>query len=157
MLFFFNGEEIKIECYDDSKIYDVAKKFTRKIGKDINSLYFIYKGEMLDLSKNFKELEGKESVLKIFVCEKNFEEYQKRPVIKEPSNKKVGTEDGSVVNKKCKVYFTFIGEVIIMECNYDRKMIDVAKNFASKIGEDINSLIFLYEVWCWIYPKILKN
>lgn len=41
MLFFFNDKEIKIEYYDDSKIYDVAKKFTRKIGKDINSLYFI--------------------------------------------------------------------------------------------------------------------
>ena len=77
MLFFFNGKEIKIEYYDDSKIYDVAKKFTRKIGKDINSLYFIYKGEILDLSKNFKESEGKESVLKILVCEKDFEEYQK--------------------------------------------------------------------------------
>lgn len=111
----------------------------------------------MDLSKNFKESEGKESVLKILVCEKDFEEYQKWPVKKELSNKKIGIEDESIINKKCKVYFTFIGEVIIMECNYNNKMIDVAKNFASKIGENINSLIFLCEGLVLDLSKNLKN
>ena len=141
--FTFNSNEIKTECNNDTKIYDVARKFTRKIGKDINSLIFLRKGKKLDSSENFKELAEKEFVLKILVIEQYFEAYQKRPIKKESSNKKVGTEDEHIINKKCDVCFLFKGIEVKEACNYNNKIIDVASKFTSKIGKDINSLIFL--------------
>ncbi len=57
--FNFNGNKTNIQCSKTHKMEDICKKFTTKMQKDINTLYFLYNGTKLNLSLLLDEVANK--------------------------------------------------------------------------------------------------
>ena len=49
-----------------------------------------------------------------------------------------------ITNKMVNVIFLFNEEKSVMQCEKNDKLIDICKNYASKIGNNINKLYFIY-------------
>ena len=56
VIFSFEGKDILIQCSKEDKMKDICQKFANKIGKNINSLIFLYGGNQLDFQLCFKDL-----------------------------------------------------------------------------------------------------
>ena len=75
VVFSFNGNDIIIQCNINEKMEEILKKFCIKVGKEINSLYFIYSGNYLNNDElTFEEIANKEdkerNKMNILVTEK---------------------------------------------------------------------------------------
>ena len=46
--FTFNGQKTIIQCDKNEKMKNICNRFSLKIGKEMNSLIFIYNGNSLD-------------------------------------------------------------------------------------------------------------
>ena len=53
--FTFEGINIKIQCSTDDLMKDICQKYANKIGRNINSLVFLYGGSNLNFQLSFKE------------------------------------------------------------------------------------------------------
>ena len=53
--FYFNGTTTKIQCNTNDKMDDIFIKFSTKINKDINDIFFIYNGEKMSGESSFIE------------------------------------------------------------------------------------------------------
>ena len=73
--FIFNGIQTTIQFIDDEKISSIFKKYCTKIEKDINSLFFLYNGRVINEDLKIKELinsiDRKAGKMKILVYNKN--------------------------------------------------------------------------------------
>ena len=74
-IFLFNGNEIKIQCSKEDKMKDICLKFVSKINMNINEIYFIYGGNIINLELKYKEVVNKidNNEMKILVYEKEKE------------------------------------------------------------------------------------
>ena len=54
--FTFNGSQIIIQCLMEEKMKDIFKRFTNKSNIDINSLFFIYDGNIIDENLKLNEI-----------------------------------------------------------------------------------------------------
>ncbi len=54
--FSFNGKETKIQCNAKEKLEDIFKRYAFKIEKDINKIYFVYNGEIINKNVTFSQL-----------------------------------------------------------------------------------------------------
>ena len=74
-IFLFNGNQIKIQCSREDKMKDICIKLAIKIDKNINNLYFLYDGKMINLELKYKEIVNKidNNEMKILVYEKEKE------------------------------------------------------------------------------------
>ena len=74
VIFNFNGMKTVIQCNTTSKMEDICKKFISKIGKDINTINFLYNGEKIDFSLTFYEqaniIDRKANEMNVLVYEK---------------------------------------------------------------------------------------
>ena len=55
VIFTFEGINIKIQCSIDDLIKDICQKYANKIGRNVNSLVFLYGGSNLNFQLSFKE------------------------------------------------------------------------------------------------------
>ena len=55
-IFSFKGNNTTIQCILGDKMKDICLKFSFKINIDINSLYFLYGGEKINLNLTFEQL-----------------------------------------------------------------------------------------------------
>ena len=55
VIFTFEGINIKIQCSTDDLIKDICQKYANKIGRNVNSLVFLYGGSNLNFQLSFKE------------------------------------------------------------------------------------------------------
>ena len=55
VIFTFEGINIKIQCSTDDLMKDICQKYANKIGRNINSLVFLYGGSNLNFQLSFKE------------------------------------------------------------------------------------------------------
>ena len=53
--FDFEGIVIKVQCSRDEKMKDICQKYANKIGRNVNSLVFLYGGNHLNFQLNFEE------------------------------------------------------------------------------------------------------
>ena len=53
--FRYNGNLTVIQCNENDKMSDVCNKFVKKAELNINTLYFIHGGEILNYELTFKE------------------------------------------------------------------------------------------------------
>ena len=53
--FQYNGSITIIQCNENDKMKEICNKFVIKIGSEINSLYFIYAGKMINYELTFNE------------------------------------------------------------------------------------------------------
>ena len=51
----FDGIVVKIQCSRDDKMKDICEKYANKIGRNVNSLVFLYGGNHLNFQLSFKE------------------------------------------------------------------------------------------------------
>ena len=58
--FIFNGISTKIPCKPEEKMQDILSRYATKIEKDLNCLYFLFEGKILN-----KELKLSETTKKI--------------------------------------------------------------------------------------------
>ena len=74
-IFIFNGNKIKIQCSKEDKMKDICLKFVSKINININDIYFIYGGNIINLELKYKEIVNKidNNEMTILVYEKEKE------------------------------------------------------------------------------------
>ena len=54
--FSFNGKSIKINCLKEDKMKDICTQFSFKINIDLNNLFFLYGGNIINLELEFKNI-----------------------------------------------------------------------------------------------------
>ena len=54
-IFTYEGHEIKIQCKLNEKMKEICDKFVNKIGKDINSIIFLYNSEIINNELTFSQ------------------------------------------------------------------------------------------------------
>ena len=55
VIFTFEGVNVKMQCSTDDKVKDICQKYSNKIGRNVNSLVFLYGGNHLNFQLSFKE------------------------------------------------------------------------------------------------------
>ena len=55
VVFSLNGEELTIQCKIEDKMKDICEKYSLKVGKEMNSLLFLYGGNQVNFELKFKE------------------------------------------------------------------------------------------------------
>ena len=58
--FIFNSQLYIIQCEKEELMKNICQKFASKLGTDLNSIYFIYNGNILDLELDFERHANKE-------------------------------------------------------------------------------------------------
>ena len=70
--FSFNGIDVLIQSLAEDKMKNICQKYVNKIGKNINSLVFLYGGSLINFQKSFKEqatlVDKQRNEMKILVC-----------------------------------------------------------------------------------------
>ena len=70
--FSYKGQNVEIQCKRNENLTDIFKKYTNKINKDINNIYFINNGNII---KNYnikvEKIINKENKLAILVYDIN--------------------------------------------------------------------------------------
>ena len=56
VIFWFKSKSTPIECSLESKMFDICKSFSDKIGKDLKTLNFKYGNEQINFTKTFGEI-----------------------------------------------------------------------------------------------------
>ena len=75
--FTFEGNPIIIQCNKNQKMKDICNKLSTKINININSLIFLYGGNILNFDKTFNEI-TKENKIKVLVYEEENIELEKK-------------------------------------------------------------------------------
>ena len=139
VIFAFEGHNTKIPCSKEDKMKDICQKFANKINRNLNSLTFIYGGNIINFQLSFKEqanLIDKQRnemtvlVYKIGCNSSTSSEYSKK------SNSKT-----EIVN----VIFSFCGDNIKIQCSKEDKMKDICQKYVNLVKLNINSVYFIYE------------
>ena len=64
--FNYKGQEIKIQCKRNENINDILKRYTNKINKDINNIYFMNNGDIINKdSIKLEEINNKDNIINI--------------------------------------------------------------------------------------------
>ena len=114
IIFSYKGILTKIQSNQEEKMKDIFKKYTQKLEKDINSLYFVYSGNIIINDElNFEMIANKDDKLmnkmNIVVNDKNYSELNS-PIKKSKDiicpkcfeNIKINIEDYNVFLYDCK-------------------------------------------------------
>ena len=67
--FIFEGNTINIQCTKQDIMKDICTKFANKIGKDINKLYFLYGGNIINLNLKLEQIINNNNEINILVYE----------------------------------------------------------------------------------------
>ena len=70
VIFIFEGQRVEIQCKNEDKMRDICIKLAIKIDKNINNLYFLYDGKMINLELKYKEIINSINEMNILVYEK---------------------------------------------------------------------------------------
>ena len=70
--FNYKGQEIKIQSKRNEKMNDILKRYTNKINKDINNIYFINNGNLINKDNiKLEEINNKDKIINILVYDIN--------------------------------------------------------------------------------------
>ena len=79
VIFTLDGIDISIQCTNEELFKDICQKYANKIEKNINSLVFLYSGQILNLQLSFQEkvnsIDKERNEMKILVYLKENEEF----------------------------------------------------------------------------------
>ena len=56
VIFSFNQKIIEVSCNENELMENICSKFANKVGKNLDSLYFIYSGNLINLKLPFKNV-----------------------------------------------------------------------------------------------------
>ena len=73
VIFIYNGISIKIPCSKEDKMKDICLKFASKVDININNIYCLYGGNIINLELKYKEIVMDNNEMKILVYEKEKE------------------------------------------------------------------------------------
>jgi hypothetical protein len=75
IIFTFNGQKTTIQCTNEEKMSDIFKKYESKTKIDINSVFFLYNGDIIKEELTFNDLANKDDSqtkkINILVCNQN--------------------------------------------------------------------------------------
>ena len=75
IIFNFNGKETKVQCNVNEKMEEIFKRYSSKMEIDINKIYFVYNGEIINKDLTFSqlanEIDKKRNISNILVVEIN--------------------------------------------------------------------------------------
>ena len=138
VIFSFEGAMIIVQCSKEDKMKDICQKLANLIRKNLNSLIFLYGGNLINFQLSFKDqanlTDKKRNEMSILVY-KNGNSSSASSEYSENIN--INTE---IIN----VIFSFKGQDTKIPCSKEDKMKDICQKFVNKIGRNLNSLIFLY-------------
>ena len=103
--FLYKGTETTVQCQENEKMKEICNKLGNKVKIDVNKLYFMYNGNIINLELKYKqiinEIDKTKNKMNILV-----EEYKKEEI---KENKKVSEE---IICPECR------GNLLIKINNY---------------------------------------
>ena len=70
--FFYKGQEVKMQCKRNENMNDIFKRYSNKINKDINNIYFINNGKIINKNNiKLEEIDNKDNAINILVYDIN--------------------------------------------------------------------------------------
>ena len=69
--FIFKGDKLSIQCKDNEIMENILERYSIKICKNIQNLFFLYKGQKLDKNKKLSEYIKNEKIITILAEEIN--------------------------------------------------------------------------------------
>ena len=86
VIFSFQGNETKIQCQREDKFKDISKRFTTKAQINMNKIYYVYDGNVINEELNLEQIANEEDkkrdIIYIVVGEKeNNSEINKNNII----------------------------------------------------------------------------
>ena len=70
--FNYKGQEVKMQCKIIENMNDIFKRYTNKINKNINDIYFINNGNIIDKNNiKLEEINNKDNIINILVYDIN--------------------------------------------------------------------------------------
>ena len=70
--FNYKGQYNKIKCKKNENLYDIFKRYSNKINKDINNIFFIYNGTLINHNNlKLEEINNKDNEINILVFDIN--------------------------------------------------------------------------------------
>ena len=69
--FIYKGNPTIIQCSLEDKMKNICQKFTTKTQLNINNLYFLYNGNIINLESQFNQINQGKNKIKILVNEIN--------------------------------------------------------------------------------------
>ena len=67
--FLFNGDKINIQCEKNENILNILKKYAKMIEKDINNIFFLFHGDMINEEFKLDSIIEEEKTIQILVYE----------------------------------------------------------------------------------------
>ena len=90
IIFSFDQNLTEIQCNEDDIMENLCSKYANKIQKDLNSLYFLYSGNIIDLKLQFKKIINKsdkqKKYMKVLVYKIGTINLNKYKIIKSKTN-----------------------------------------------------------------------
>ena len=87
VIFIFEGKIVEIQCKNEDKMRDICIKLAIKIDKNINNLYFLYNGNIINLELKYKEI-----INSININEMNILVYEKEGIICPKCGENINTD-----------------------------------------------------------------
>ena len=148
IIFVFKGKEAEIQCEMEEKIQEICQRFVSKIGKDINTLYFIYDGVKINmnltLQQMYEHLDKKRNILNIFVDEIDKNDSYKNMI-----------KSRNVICPKCNenIFINFIDyKINLSDCKNGHKINNISfEQYENTQNIDISKII------CNICKKVNVN
>ena len=70
--FNYKGQEVKMQCKNNENMNDIFKRYSNKINKNINDIYFINNGNIIDKdNRKLDEINNKDNIINILVYDIN--------------------------------------------------------------------------------------
>ena len=127
IVFIYESQEKEnIKCNINEKIINVFKAFSKKIGVDLNSLYFLYNGDKIsDFEKTFDQLINKDNRI---IMEITILVYK-------------ANEDNSKIN----VYFSEGDNISKFSCDKNETIRNICNRYENDFNFKLNSKIYKHE------------
>ena len=163
--FLYKGTETTIQCQENEKMKEICNKFGNKEKINVNNLYFMYNGNIIDLELKYKEIineiDKNKNKINILVEEYKKEEVKKNKKISEeiicPECKEkilIKINDYKINLNGCKNGHNFY-DILINDFE-DKQMIDISKIICEECNINNKSNTYNNEMYkCISCGKIL--
>ena len=72
--FCYNGRNFYLEYHEENTMELILKRFASEIGKDIQNLFFLYNGDLVNPEKPINELKEEKGIIQLLVFDLEKEE-----------------------------------------------------------------------------------
>ena len=149
VIFIFKGSETTIQCLQEDKMKDICLKFTSKINVNINKIYCIYNGNIINMELKYNEIvnriDKERNIMNILVYEKE----SNNGIICPNCGQNINIDNIDIINKISK----FNDNI----CNRFKGIKEQMKYIINSNNKEINNIIYQLRNIIYIIDNINED